>query len=145
MFKNDKTNDFKEVETIIGPSVKVEGDFVGQGNLVVDGMIKGSVSTEGDLKVGDKAKITASVKANNSFISGEIYGDVIIQNDLELTASAKISGDIEAKSISIARGAVINGKITMDNKEGVVEASNDKQVEAEKVNQEEVDTETISM
>ena len=113
MFKSDKTNDFKEAETIIGSSVKVEGDFVGEGNLIIDGIIKGNVSTKGDLKVGEKAKITASVQANNGFISGEITGDIIIQNDIELTASARISGDVQAKSISIARGAVINGKISM--------------------------------
>ncbi len=143
MFKNEKTNNFKEAETIIGPSVKVEGDFVGQGNLVVDGIIKGNVSTEGDLKVGDKAKITASVKANNGFISGEIEGDVVIQNDLELTANAKISGDITVKSISIARGAVVNGKITMEKKEG--ETVEVPESIPEEANQEEVNTETISM
>jgi len=138
MFKNDKTNDFKEAETIIGPSVKVEGDFIGQGNLIIDGIINGSVSTEGNLKVGDQAKITASVKANNGFISGEIYGDVIIQNDLELTANAKISGDIEAKSISIARGAVLNGKITMNKtgKKETIGTLKNIQITEEEINEE---------
>ena len=114
MFKKTENTDFNEAETIIGPSVKVEGDFVGQGNLIVDGTIKGNVKTNGNLKVGDKAKITASVEAKNALISGEIRGNVTITNDLELTENAKISGDIKAESIAIARGAMLNGNCTME-------------------------------
>ena len=116
MFKSEKTNDFRDAETVIGPSVKVEGDFSGQGNLIVDGVIKGNVSTNGNLKVGDKAKITASVSAANALISGEVRGNIIIQEDLELTATAKVFGDVQTKSICIARGAILSGKCTMDQK-----------------------------
>ena len=66
MFKKQEADNFKEAETIIGPSVKVEGDFVGQGNIIVDGVIKGSVTTNGNLRVGDQAKITAAVAAANA-------------------------------------------------------------------------------
>ena len=38
MFKKQpESPNFKEVETIIGRSVKVEGDFVGEGDVVVEG------------------------------------------------------------------------------------------------------------
>jgi len=112
MFKKED-QDFKEVETIIGPSVKVEGDFVGHGNLVIEGVVKGSVKTEGNLKVGEKSQVSASVSAANAIISGEIKGSVSIAGDLELTASAKIWGDISAKSICIARGAFLTGNCNM--------------------------------
>ncbi|MFA5318408.1 MAG: polymer-forming cytoskeletal protein [Patescibacteria group bacterium] len=114
MFKTDKNSDFKEAETIIGPSVKVEGDFVGQGNLIIEGVVRGSVKTDGNLRVGDKSKIEASVAAENAIISGEIKGDVNIKGDLELTVGAKILGDIETGTICIARGAFFSGKCTMN-------------------------------
>jgi len=114
MFKTDKNSEFKEAETIIGPSVKVEGDFVGQGNLIVEGVVKGSVKTDGNLKVGDQSKIEASIAAANAIISGEIKGDINIKGDLELTAGAKIWGDIETETICIARGAFFSGKCTMN-------------------------------
>ena len=130
MFKSEKTNDFKEAETIIGPSVKVEGDFVSQGNLIVDGVIKGNVKTNGNLRVGDKAKVTASVSAANALISGEIHGNVTIKEDLELTSNAKIFGDIQAKSVCIARGAILNGKCTMTEEETKKEGTKkDKKIE----------------
>jgi len=117
MFKKQEADNFKEAETIIGPSVKVEGDFVGQGNIIVDGVIKGSVTTNGNLRVGEQAKITAAVTAANALISGEIHGNVTIKGDLELTENAKIFGDVETKSICVARGAILNGKCAMTNDE----------------------------
>jgi len=143
MFKKEETNtNFKEAETIIGPSVKVEGDFAGQGNLIIDGVVKGSVSTDGNLKVGEQAKITASVKADNAFVSGEIKGNMIIKGDLELTNTAKVWGDIEAKSICVARGAVLNGKFTMTGTKGDEETKETKQPEEVKIIEE--DAEKIS-
>jgi len=132
--KNENPSDFKEVETTIGPSVKVEGDFVGQGNLIIEGVVKGSVKTDGNLRVGDQSKIEASISAANALISGEIKGDVVIKGDLELTAGSKIWGDVEAGSICIARGAFFNGKCTMNdanNKEQPKEEVEEKKMEVE--------------
>lgn len=105
----------KDAETIIGSSVKVEGNFVCEGNIIVDGEVRGKIATNGFLQVGNKALIEAEVKAGNGQISGEIKGDVKISGYLELTATAKITGDMEFGSISIERGAVINGQCTMNN------------------------------
>ncbi|OGF28282.1 hypothetical protein A2477_02375 [Candidatus Falkowbacteria bacterium RIFOXYC2_FULL_47_12] len=116
MFKKNEVADFGNAETIIGPSVKVEGNFVGQGNIVVEGIVKGSVKTNGNLSIGGKAKITAAVEAANAIISGEVRGNVTVSGDLELTESARITGDVAAKTLSIARGAALNGNCTMTDK-----------------------------
>lgn len=98
------------VETIIGPSVKIEGNFICQGGIVIEGEVKGVVATQGFLEVGDRATVVADVTAKEAKVGGEIRGNTKIEGYLELTASAKIVGDIEAGSLSIARGAVIKGK-----------------------------------
>ena len=98
------------VETIIGPSVKIEGNFICQGGIVIEGEVKGIVSTQGFLEVGDKAAVIADVDAKEAKVGGEIKGNIKVEGYLEITASAKISGDIEAGSLSIARGAAIKGK-----------------------------------
>lgn len=98
------------VETIIGPSVKIEGNFVCQGGIVIEGEVKGIVATQGFLEVGDRAVVVADVTAKEAKVGGEIRGNIKIEGYLEVTASAKISGDIEAGTLSIARGAAIKGK-----------------------------------
>lgn len=106
---------FNEFETVIGPSVKVKGDFNGQGNIIVEGIVDGSLKTNGNLEVGKTAKITADVEAKEAKIGGQISGNVKIKGFLEVTATAKISGDIETSGLSIERGAVFNGKCVMVN------------------------------
>jgi cytoskeletal protein CcmA (bactofilin family) len=113
MFNRDEKLQLKDAETIIGPSVKVKGEFNGQGDIIVEGVLEGSLKTGTSLRVGDKAKIRASVEAKDSSISGEITGNIKIKGSLEITATAKITGDIETSSISIEKGAQINGRISM--------------------------------
>ncbi|MCK4554658.1 polymer-forming cytoskeletal protein [Candidatus Parcubacteria bacterium] len=111
--KHDQGENFKKVETIIGPSVKVKGDFNSQGNIIVEGIVQGNLKTKGSLLIGNKAKITADVEAKEAKIGGEVKGNVKIKGYLELTATAKIFGDVEADSLSVERGAILNGKCTM--------------------------------
>lgn len=114
MFKKDNENITKEeAETIIGPSVKVTGNFHGEGNIIIAGIVEGSVKTNNFLLVRDKAKITASVEALDAKIGGEITGDIKIKGYLEITKTAKIFGNIEASQISIEKNAIFNGKCTM--------------------------------
>lgn len=98
-----------ENETIIGQTVKVDGDFVSDGNVLVQGMVNGSLKTRGDLRVEKGSKIKADVEAANATVSGQIKGNVTIQNNLELGASAMVEGDIVAKVLSIEPGAILNG------------------------------------
>ena len=100
-------------ETIIGPSIKVKGNFNGEGSIVIEGQLEGSVKTNGYLLVGDKAKITAQVEAKDAKIGGEVNGNIKVSGYLEITATAKIAGDIEAMAISIEKGALLNGKCAM--------------------------------
>ena len=108
MFK--KEGDVEEIETIIGPSVQVEGDFVAAGDVVVEGMVSGKLKTEKSLRVGTGAKIFASVTAANALIAGEVQGNVKVEGNLELTSTARIFGDVKAKTLTIASGACLHGK-----------------------------------
>ena len=103
----------KSAETIIGPSIKVKGNFHGEGSIIIEGQLEGSVKTNNFLLIGEKAKITAGIEAKDAKISGEINGNVKVQGYLEITASAKITGDIEAASLSMEKGALLNGKCVM--------------------------------
>jgi cytoskeletal protein CcmA (bactofilin family) len=108
MFKKDGTPD--EIETIIGPSVQVEGNFVANGDIIIEGTVSGNIKTEKNLRIGAGAKIFATVAAANAVIAGEVQGDLTIRDTLELTNTAKIFGDVKTKVITIGAGAVLQGK-----------------------------------
>lgn len=102
-----------EVETIVGPSVKVEGDFVSKGNVVIEGMVMGSVKTERNLRVEEGAVINASVAADNVRVAGEIRGNVQALGMLELTPTARVMGDVYTKTLVVAAGAILHGVCNM--------------------------------
>jgi len=116
MFKNNE-NSYKndKIETIIGPSVKVDGDFAGDGDVIVEGIVIGTLKTKNHLRIGHEAKVQAEISAASAFIAGEVNGNIIIEEDLELKSTAKVHGDIICSQISIEKGAAINGKISMNN------------------------------
>jgi len=107
-YKNDK------IETIIGPSVKVEGEFAGDGDVIVEGIVIGTLKTKNHLRIGNEAKVQAEISAASAFIAGEVNGNITVEEDLELKSTAKVHGDIVCSQISIEKGAAINGKISMN-------------------------------
>ena len=115
MFKqNDASeNSIKNAETIIGESIKVKGNFHGEGNMIIEGCVEGSIKTNNFLLIGTKSLITASVQAKDAKVSGKITGNLDISGFLEIKASAQINGDIQTEQISIEKGAIINGLIKM--------------------------------
>lgn len=104
-------------ETVIALGVRVEGEFVSEGDVLIEGDVNGNIQTASDLRVGEQSKIRADVLAQNAVISGEIRGNVTVAGKLELTPSAKIIGDISVDVLSVSPGAQINGKLTMDGSE----------------------------
>jgi cytoskeletal protein CcmA (bactofilin family) len=102
-----------EVETIIGPSVKIEGDFSSNGNVLVAGIVSGKLSTSQNLRVEEKAKISADIKAREAVIAGDVNGNIKVEGHLEILSTAKINGEIKTGSIAIQQGAFLNGNCIM--------------------------------
>lgn len=128
MFKKDQGEiEHGEVETIIGPSVTVDGDFNAAGDVVVEGTVSGTLKTEKRLRVGENAKILANVSAHSALIAGEIHGDIKVKENLELTSSAKIFGDINTKTLSVESGAIIQGKCVVGDESEIKQTKSSKE------------------
>jgi cytoskeletal protein CcmA (bactofilin family) len=116
MFKREKNlENFKNAETIIGASIKVKGNFNGQGDVIIEGKLEGSLKTNSNLLIGEKAKVLANIEAKEAIINGDIQGNLKIKHFLSIGKAAKIVGDVECGEISIARGALVKGQLTINN------------------------------
>ena len=109
--KDNKPERFKDAETIIGASIKVKGNFHGQGNIIIEGQLEGNLRTDANLFVGERAKIVANIEASDAIINGEVKGSLKIHQYLAIGPTAKISGDINYSEISIEKGATIIGQL----------------------------------
>lgn len=110
--KDDKST--KEAETIIGQSVKVKGDFNGEGNVLIDGEFEGTLKTLGNLSFGAKSNIIAEVYGNNAKILGTVHGNIFLTGSLELGKNSVILGNIQATALSVEQGSTISGQVIIN-------------------------------
>ncbi|MCA9384447.1 MAG: polymer-forming cytoskeletal protein [Candidatus Magasanikbacteria bacterium] len=108
-----QNNESAAVTTIIAKGVRVEGDFSSDGNVTIEGELKGKLSTIGRLIVGKDAVIDGIVKAGSASVAGQLTGPLTVDEGLDLLATSIVKGDIVAKTLSVERGATIDGKTTI--------------------------------
>jgi cytoskeletal protein CcmA (bactofilin family) len=100
-------------ESIVGPSVKIEGDLKSQGNLRIDGTVTGKVKTSQNLYVGESANISADVEAENAVIGGTVQGNVKVTGALVLGRTGRLLGDMICGTLQVEEGAYFAGKCQM--------------------------------
>lgn len=121
LFQHDNESAPKDSETIIGSTVKVDGNFVGAGDVIVEGQVAGTLKTSKNLRVGEQAIIKADVEAANVWVAGEIRGHISCSGKIELAPTAKVFGNVDTQTIAVAHGAVLHGKVTMSGHEQLPE------------------------
>jgi len=98
---------------LIGTGTTIDGNIVSNGDIRIDGNLKGNLSTKGKVIVGDTGKISGEVNCRNFEVEGSVDGKIIISELLSLRAKSKILGDIFTSKLAIEPGAVFTGKCDM--------------------------------
>ncbi len=114
MFKQ-KQNKNANIDTLIGPKTRINGDVEFAGGLHLDGYINGNVkgdSKQGTfLSVSEQGCIEGSVIAPNVILNGVVKGDIEASDRVELGPKARVLGNVHYTIIETAVGAQINGKL----------------------------------
>jgi len=95
---------------VLSSDVEIKGTVKFTNDLVVDGRIEGEIQSEGNLTVGENARLKAEIKTGTVVVYGKVHGNIIASDRVELKASAEVVGDIKAKTLSIEPGAIFVGK-----------------------------------
>lgn len=91
----------------------IEGEIISEGNIRIDGKVKGTVSTKGRLVIGPEGNIEGNVICCNADIEGVLVGTIKVSELLTLKSTAKLQGDIVTSKLSIEPGAVFGGTCSM--------------------------------
>lgn len=99
--------------TLVGAGSRFTGDFECAGDLVVAGAMRGDGDIRGALTLSEGASWEGRVRAAHAVIAGEVQGSVTVAEKLEIRHTARIRGSVSARSIAVARGAVIDGEMAV--------------------------------
>jgi len=103
-------------ETVLGANTTLDGTLRSNANVRLDGTFTGTLEINGNVLVGETAKINADIHAKNVSIAGAVRGNVSGKK-VQLLRTGRIWGDIRAAALTTEEGAFIDGKITMISQE----------------------------
>jgi cytoskeletal protein CcmA (bactofilin family) len=95
---------------ILSEDVEIKGSIRFVHQLAIQGKVDGDVVTQGDLLIGESARIKGTVTAANVTVSGKVDGNVTATGRCRVEASATVFGDITAGSVAIDAGATFQGR-----------------------------------
>jgi hypothetical protein len=78
-----------DIVALLGKRTECEGRLSFQETVRIDGHLKGEISSQGSLIVGEEGLIEATIHTSTILISGEIHGDITASSRIEIHAPAK--------------------------------------------------------
>lgn len=100
---------------IIGNGTDINGNIKSNGDLRIDGFIKGNIQATGKVVVGSTGRVEGEIICQNADISGDVKAHIKVTELLSLKANAVVSGDILTNKLAIEPGAVFTGACKMGN------------------------------
>ena len=98
----------KAAASVIGPDLTILGNLVSKGEVHVEGEVQGDMHAS-HIMVGDKAKVTGSIIAEEVVVRGHVMGSIRGRRVI-LQSSSHVDGDIYHQTLAIEQGAFFEGK-----------------------------------
>ncbi len=102
-----------EEVTIISSGVVIDGKVTSNSNIRVDGVVKGDITTQGNLTVGEHGSIQGQLTGETVSIGGKVEGTVNAKEKLVLESKSTLKGDLITKILVVEAGAIFEGKSAM--------------------------------
>ncbi len=101
-------------DTVIGSTMRIDGEVSGNEPLVVLGAVRGRIALDETVFVEAEGAVEADVRARSVVVAGAVTGNIQALDRIEIKPAGRMLGDIRAPRVHIADGAVFKGKIEME-------------------------------
>jgi len=100
---------------LIGSGTVIKGDVSSDGDLRIDGKVIGTITSKSKVVLGATGTVEGEIKSQNTDIYGYHKGNIQAQDMVFLKSTANLTGDIQTSKIVIESGAIFSGRCTMGN------------------------------
>lgn len=97
------------INTIIGNGSVITGDLKISGFVRIDGDIDGNLETDGNIIIGEHARIRGNVTAKSAIIGGIVTGNIYAIESVKLLTNSVVLGDILSHKVQIDEDSVFHG------------------------------------
>jgi cytoskeletal protein CcmA (bactofilin family) len=118
MFSNKSKSDLPDNKpgggnTLIGRGTAISGDMDCDGDIRIDGILKGNIRCSGKIVIGPEGAIEGDIKGEQADILGRVTGTLHINDLLNLRGKCIINGDVFAGKLQVEPTATFNGHCQM--------------------------------
>jgi cytoskeletal protein CcmA (bactofilin family) len=113
--RSDRAASASSDTSLIARGTVIRGDLRFSGALHLDGRIEGSVLAEGEdavFTLSEQGQVHGEIHVPHAIINGQVQGDIHATERLELAPQARITGDVHYRTLEMAAGAQVNGRMS---------------------------------
>jgi len=114
MAKLNESEQQQILHNTITNGTEIVGDINSQGDLRLDGFLKGNLNIKGRVVIGKTGKLVGTINCKNAEINGYVEGKIYVSELLSLTETANVKGDIVINKLNIQPGCKFTGTCSMD-------------------------------
>jgi cytoskeletal protein CcmA (bactofilin family) len=100
--------------TRIDRQTTIDGTLSTESDLIVEGIVRGTVTCQGIMHVAQDAEVDATVAARGIVVAGSLNGAITCNGLLEIRSSGVVHGEVETERLVVQEGAIYEGRLKMD-------------------------------
>jgi cytoskeletal protein CcmA (bactofilin family) len=108
-----KKHDPSEWTGFLEQGVKLEGKLEATGTFRIDSAMKGTLSSDDTLVLGEHATVEGEIRGNFVIIAGRFDGVIHARGRVEIQPNAIVTGEVHSPCLVIEPGAIFDGQCHM--------------------------------
>ena len=105
-----KSQDSGEWSGFLEQGTKLEGRLDSPGTLRIDSQVKGTITSEATIILGESARADGELAGTTVIVEGRFDGVIRARHKVELQPKAIVTGEIETPDLMIEPGAIFDGR-----------------------------------
>lgn len=99
--------------SMIGSGTVLKGDITSNGDLRIDGTLKGNIIGSAKVIIGSNGVVEGDISGQQADIMGKVTGSIKVKELLQLKNGSRVEGNISAGKLQVEPSAIFNGQCHM--------------------------------
>jgi len=106
----------KDMGSILGPELKIDGDVTVSGSLLIYGTVNGNIESHGSVRTAKGSVVKGDIMGQEAHICGLVEGNLIVKEKIILGKESQLTGNLKSGTLVIEEGAKFAGSCDMSSK-----------------------------
>jgi cytoskeletal protein CcmA (bactofilin family) len=110
-----KSSSNNDITAYLGPDIRIEGTLHFESSVLIEGEFKGQIVSEnGQLTIGEKARVEGDLTGGQITIRGHVEGSVNATERVHLADRGELIGDLTTPSLQMDESVTFEGNCRMN-------------------------------